>query len=140
MQYLFTERAHLMCPHMNFGIAMTVRCPYDEGLIRDAVSRLSAAHPFLNAVLGYEEERNAYYFRITERSKVELLLKDQEINGIDSPEIMEEYRRLTEWDWNLLEEGMLKITDAVRFREAFENGIGPGKAYGLGLLMLARAY
>ena len=45
MQYLFTERAHLMCPHMNFGIAMAVRHPFDENRIRETIGRLSAAHP-----------------------------------------------------------------------------------------------
>ena len=35
-------------------------------------------------------------------------------------------------------DGVLRITDEARFREAFKNGIGPGKAYGLGLLMLAK--
>ena len=35
-------------------------------------------------------------------------------------------------------EGVLRITDTVRFTTAFENGIGPGKAYGLGLLLLMR--
>ncbi len=109
MQYLLTERAHLMCPHMCFGIAMAVRRSYGEGPIRDAAHRLSAAHPFLNATLGYEGERNAYCYRVTERSTVEVFIKDQEIGGIDSPEIMAEYRRLTGREWNLLEEGMLKL-------------------------------
>ena len=31
MQYLFTERAHLMRPHMRFGIAMSVSRAYDDG-------------------------------------------------------------------------------------------------------------
>ena len=109
MQYLFTERAHLMCPHMCFGVVMTVQHPYAVARIRDTVSRLSTAHPFLNVLLEYEEERNAYGYRVTERAQVELLLKNQEISGIDAPEIMDEYGRLTERDWNLPEEGMLKI-------------------------------
>ncbi len=109
MQYLFTERAHLMCPHMCFGIVMAVRRPYAESRIRDTVSQLCAVHPFLNALLGYEEKTNAYFYRITERAQVELLLKDQEISGIDAPEIMDEYSLLTGRDWNLLGEGMLKI-------------------------------
>ena len=35
-------------------------------------------------------------------------------------------------------EGELQITDAAAFRHAFEAGIGPGKAFGCGLLSLAR--
>lgn len=33
-------------------------------------------------------------------------------------------------------EGILKITDSDLFRHSWENGIGPEKAYGLGLLLL----
>ena len=109
MEHIFTERAHLMCPHMNFGIALSVSSPFDEAGIRETAARLSDAHPFLNALLGYEEEGNVYGYRITESPKTELLLKDREIAGINSPEIMEEYRRLTARDWDLFGEGMLKI-------------------------------
>lgn len=34
--------------------------------------------------------------------------------------------------------GTLCVTDAVAFRRAYEKGIGPEKAYGLGMLMLRR--
>ena len=54
MQYLFTERAHLMCPNMCFGIVLSVSCPYGEDKIRASADLLAAAHPFLNALLGYE--------------------------------------------------------------------------------------
>ncbi len=36
-------------------------------------------------------------------------------------------------------EGILKITDADAFQRGFLKGIGPEKAYGLGLLMIGRA-
>jgi len=35
-------------------------------------------------------------------------------------------------------DGVLKITDLVRFQETLAQGIGPGKAFGFGLLSLAR--
>ena len=35
-------------------------------------------------------------------------------------------------------QGTLRITDAVKFRYAVRKGIGPGKAYGLGMLLLKR--
>lgn len=34
-------------------------------------------------------------------------------------------------------EGVLEVTDATRFRDALATGIGPGKAYGFGLLSIA---
>lgn len=114
MQRIYTERAHLMCPNMCFGIAMAVNRPYDEAAIRDAVKRLAAAHPFLNALLGYAEAENAYFYRVTDRPQVELRLKggglDAPESALAAPEIMKEYRQLTGRDWNLFEEGMLKIS------------------------------
>ena len=114
MQRIYTERAHLMCPNMCFGIAMAVDRPYDETSIRDAVKRLAAAHPFLNALLGYAEAENAYYYRATDRPQVELRLKggryDAPESALAAPEIMKEYRQLTGRDWDLFEEGMLKIS------------------------------
>ena len=101
MEYIFTERAHLMCPRMVFGIVAAARRPYDENAIRSAMERLAAAHPFLNALLGYEEERSAYFYRITDRPTAEILLKGRELGGIGSPEVMEEYRGLTEREWDL---------------------------------------
>ena len=114
MQRIYTERAHLMCPNMCFGIAMAVDRPYDEAAIRDAVKRLAAAHPFLNALLGYAEAENAYYYRVTDRPQVELRLKggryDAPESALAAPEIMKEYYQLTGRDWDLFEEGMLKIS------------------------------
>ena len=114
MQRIYTERAHLMCPNMCFGIAMAVNRPYDEAAIRDAVKRLASAHPFLNALLGYAEAENAYYYRATDRPQVELRLKggryDAPESALAAPEIMKEYRQLTGRDWDLFEEGMLKIS------------------------------
>ena len=108
MQYLFTERAHLMCPRMHFGIVLSVRAPYEEGRIRDTMEQLSAAHPFLNAVLGYEEEKNAYYYRVTNRPTAELLLTGTWIPDVDAPEVIGQYETLTARDWDLFDEGMLK--------------------------------
>ncbi|MCX6022799.1 MAG: type I-E CRISPR-associated protein Cas6/Cse3/CasE [Chloroflexi bacterium] len=36
-------------------------------------------------------------------------------------------------------DGLLRVTDALLFRSALEGGIGPGKAYGFGLLSVAPA-
>ena len=109
MQYLFTERAHLMCPQMNFGIVLASGHPYDAARIRNTLEQLSAAHPFLKAVLGYEKDRNAYYYRVTDSAKTELLPEDRMITGTDDPEVMKEYHLLTSRDWDLFSEGMLQV-------------------------------
>ena len=52
MEKIFTERAHLMCANMNFGIAMILPAGFDRTEISDSLDTLSKAHPFLEAILG----------------------------------------------------------------------------------------
>lgn len=108
-QYLYTERAHLMCPNMNFGIVCEVNSPFDENRIRYTLSLLVKAHPFLSALLGYEEDTKQYYYNITSDSQVDLIVMDKNITGLYDKLVISEYERLVSTDWNLTCEGMLKI-------------------------------
>lgn len=108
-QYIYTERAHLMCPNMNFGIVCEVNSPFDENRIRYTLSLLVKAHPFLSALLGYEEDTKRYYYNITSDSQVDLIVMDENITGLYDQSVISEYERLVSTDWNLTCEGMLKI-------------------------------
>ena len=94
---------------MNFGIIASVNAPLDENRIRYTVSVLVKAHPFLSALLGYEEESDKYYYDITPNPQVELLFKDKPVDGIYDESVMKEYEKLISVDWDLFKEGMLKI-------------------------------
>lgn len=107
-QYIFTERAHLMCPNMCFGIAETILHPFDSALINQTCTKLSEAHPFLKAVLGYEKETNRYFYEISASHKIEIILHKEEITALNKETILAEYQRLTSRDWDLRTEGMLK--------------------------------
>ena len=108
-QYLYTERSHLMCPNMNFGIVSEVNRPFDEDRIRYTLSLLVNAHPFLSALLGYEEDTKRYYYNITSNSQVDLIVMDENITGLYDKLVISEYERLVSTDWNLTCEGMLKV-------------------------------
>ncbi len=108
-QYIFTERAHLMCPNMYFGIAVTVNHPMDPAGITAAFETLAEAHPFLRARVGYEKECDRYYYDIGTDSRTELFFMEQELPSLSQSAILEEYQRLTKRDWDLLWEGMLKV-------------------------------
>lgn len=108
-QYLYTEQAHLMCPNMNFGIVCEVNSPFDENRIRETLSVLVNAHPFLSALLGYEENTKRYYYNITPNSQVDLIIMDEKITGLYDKVVLSEYERLVSTDWNLTSEGMLKV-------------------------------
>ena len=66
MQRVFTERAHLMCPNMCFGIAVTIDAAFDRDKLLRTGDALSEAHPFLRSLLGKDE--NGYFYADTGRS------------------------------------------------------------------------
>lgn len=107
MQRIYTERAHLMCPDMFFGIAATIDSVSDNDRIIKAVDALSKAHPFLQSVLGHDEA--GYYYNNTNVNRIQVIIKDDAVSGIDDPIILREYNSLTKNEWDLRREGMLKI-------------------------------
>lgn len=107
MQRIFTERAHLMCPNMNFGIIISIDAPFDKDLILKSAEMVSDAHPFLKSLLGQDDD--GFYYKITDESQVQLIIKDIEISGVDDKILLGEYENLIKSEWNLRSEGMLKI-------------------------------
>ena len=110
MEYIYTERAHLMCPNMCFGIVMCINAEFDQSRIADTVKCLSQAHPFLRALISHEEKENRFFYDVMEDSQVETSICHDNVLNIDSPEIITEFERITSRDFDLFIEGMLKIT------------------------------
>ncbi|MGN1165489.1 MAG: condensation domain-containing protein [Lachnospiraceae bacterium] len=108
-QFLYTERAHLMCPNMNFGIVSEVNGSFDEKRIRDTVLVLVQAHPFLTALLGYEEETKRFFYNTTSDSQVELTIEKETITDLYDKRVISKYEKLVATDWDLRCQGMLKI-------------------------------
>ena len=106
MQRIYTERAHLMCPNMCFGIVITIDAVFDMEKINKTVHDLSAAHPFLQAILGQDE--TGYYYKNTDTIKVQILYVNEEVSGVDDPIIIREYNNLTKKEWDLEERGCLR--------------------------------
>ena len=73
---IFTERAHLMCPHMCFGIVMSVDSAFEAGRLQKTFGQIANNHPFLRAVLGYDEAENSYYYDVTDSSKIDLQMSE----------------------------------------------------------------
>ena len=141
MEQIFTERAHLMCPHMNFGIAMCVDRVFDPGAINSSFDVLAGNHPFLRAVLGYDEKDNRYYYDVTDSSKMELLLFGEPLSGLEDPGLLKEYGRLTGYDWDIRKEGMLKAAawrsgDNTVFLFVFHHLLADGR----GAIQLAQEF
>lgn len=109
MEYLFTERAHLVCPNMCFGIAASLGKVFDKERIEETVSRLAEVHPFLRAQLGYEKETNSYFYDVKEQSQVQVIFAGEFCDEDVDVKIIQQFEKLTARDWNLFSEGLLKI-------------------------------
>ncbi|MCR5323656.1 MAG: hypothetical protein K6E85_10355 [Lachnospiraceae bacterium] len=110
MEYIFTERAHLMCPNMCFGIVTCINKELNEDRIADTVKCLSLAHPFIRALISHEENENRFFYDVKEVSQAEISICHGNVRSIDSPEILAEFERITSRDFDLFKEGMLKIS------------------------------
>ena len=110
MEKIFTERAHLMCPNMGFGIALTVRAEFDERRIRQSFLALAQAHPFLRAIIGYDQQKNEYYYDVTDSSKISVYISKDEVSSVRSSEVMDMYEGMSSEDFNLQNEGLLRAT------------------------------
>ncbi len=109
MEYLFTERAHLACPNMCFGIAANFGKAFDKERIEETVARLAETHPFLRAQLGYEKETNSYFYDVREKSQIEVIFVGELCDEDGDVKIIQQFEKLTTRDWNLFSEGLLKI-------------------------------
>ena len=95
MEYIFTERAHLMCPNMCFGIVMCINKELNKSRIEDTVKCLSLAHPFIRALISHEEKENRFFYDVKEVSQAEINIYTDNVLNVDSPEIIAEYERIT---------------------------------------------
>lgn len=102
-QYVITERAHFMCPNMHFGILMEIEKDYDKEKVNETVHRMAEAHPFLKCVIAYEDGTDKLYYHIMDDSQISLVVKD------DIASVWEDYRAISAKDWNVFENGLLKI-------------------------------
>lgn len=102
-QYLVTERAHFMCPNMHFGMLLEIEKEYKEDKIKEILDRMAGAHPFLKALIAYEEGTDKLYYKITNHSQISLYVRE------DMAALWEDYSRISEKDWDVFENGMLKV-------------------------------
>lgn len=101
-QYILSERAHFMCPNMNFGILMKIDGEYDEDKFLDTLEKLAEAHPFLRALVAYEDQSDKMFYDVSETSKIAYEFCEGAFSLAD-------YEGLMKKRWNVLEEGLLKV-------------------------------
>lgn len=102
-QYILTERAHLMCPNMHFGIKAKIASGYNKEKIQETLRELEAAHPFLKSCIAREPESCKLYYCWHEELKVPVFEKE-------TPSLWaNDYSDITRYGWDVFHECLLKL-------------------------------
>ena len=102
-QYLMSERAHFMCPNMHFGMLMEIQKEYEKEKVEATLHRMAGAHPFLKSFVAHEQGTDKLYYNVTVDSQIELVVRE------DIATLWEDYKRVSAQDWNVFENGLLKV-------------------------------
>ena len=100
--YILTERAHLMCPNMQFGFICTINDSYDFDKVKAVLGKLCQAHPTLCACISNDEDGRPYY---DVQAKVEPVCEKRVI----SDSLLDDYRAILLSTWNAYRECLLKL-------------------------------
>ena len=80
--YVYTERAHFMCPNMHFGIMAKIESNYDEGRLKQSIDTLQKAHPFLQSLIAEETDTGRFYYQIQDYLNIPVMVKEHYANGV----------------------------------------------------------
>ena len=92
-----------MCPNMHFGILIRIDVQYEKAKIHRVLDMLAKAHPFLRSLIAYEQDGTTLYYAVGENSRIETLERE------NSATIWNAYEEIGKKDWNIFENGLLKV-------------------------------
>ena len=101
--YVYTERAHFMCPNMHFGIMAKIESDYEEERLIQSIDILQKAHPFLQSLIAEEADTGRIYYQIQDRLNIPIIVKAEDALW------QQEYEELSLQGWNVRRECLLKI-------------------------------
>lgn len=101
--YVYTERAHFMCPDMHFGIMAKIESNYDEGQLRQSIDTLQKAHPFLQSLIAEETDTGRFYYQIQDYLNIPVMVKEEVALW------QQDYEEISVRGWNVKKESLLKI-------------------------------
>lgn len=63
----------------------------------------------MKSLLGINEDDNSYFYNVTKHSQIKIICKKETIRNINDEIIFDDYTKLTSMEWDLTQEGMLKV-------------------------------
>lgn len=101
--YVYTERAHFMCPNMHFGIMVRIKSSYDKEQVKESLKILQEAHPFLTSLIAEEKETHRLYYQVQDCINIPVTEKT------DATLWQRDYNDISSNGWNVKKEYMLKV-------------------------------
>ena len=102
-KYLYTERAHYMCPNMHFGIMAEIGTEFDADGIFRSIDVLRSAHPLMRSLIAEEQGSSGIYYE--EHPELEIPVTLREANE----DWQTDYDSVSSAGWNVQKEALLKV-------------------------------
>lgn len=102
-KYLFTERAHYMCPNMHFGIKAEIETEFDANRILESISVLKSAHPLMRSLIAEEQESSKIYYEERPELEIPIMIKKTDDNW------QNDYESVSSAGWNVQKKALIKV-------------------------------
>ena len=102
-KYLYTERAHYMCPNMHFGIKVEIDAEFDADGIIESIGVLKSAHPLMRSLIAEEQGSSKIYYEEHPELEIPVTIKE---TGDDW---QSDYNSVSSAGWNVQKEALLKV-------------------------------
>ncbi len=102
-KYLYTERAHYMCPNMHFGIVAEIGAEFDANRIIESIGVLKSAHPLMRSLIAEEQGSSRIYYE--EYPELEIPVTIKKAND----DWQTDYEAVSSVGWNVQKEALLKV-------------------------------
>lgn len=102
-KYLFTERAHYMCPNMHFGIVAEIGAEFDANRIIESIDVLKSAHPLMRSLIAKEQGSSGIYYEEQSELEIPVTIKKADDNW------QTDYEAVSSAGWNVQKEALLKV-------------------------------
>ena len=102
-KYLYTERAHYMCPNMHFGIMADIEAVFDSNRIIESIGILKSAHPLMRSLISEEQGSTKVYYEEHQELEIPVTIKDSDDNWHT------DYEAVSLAGWNVQKEALLKV-------------------------------
>ena len=102
-KYLYTERAHYMCPNMHFGIMAEIGTEFDADGIFRSIDVLRSAHPLMRSLIAEEQGSSGIYYEEHPELEIPVTLREADEDW------QTDYDSVSSVGWNVQKEALLKV-------------------------------